>query len=505
MEQYEILLLDGRVLRSGAREDYAIADVRLTQSVNPETELMPGGVGSTMLEVTVLDPKGLLSLNAGDALHLRRGGVDAGIFYMEKPERSAEGHYRITAYDAVSKLDQDLGQWLFDLPGWPYSLMEFARMVCRQCGLELSNEVRINRNYSVGAFSGAGITGRQLMRWICQLGGCFCRAKPTGVLEFAWYTPTGVCLRPTGEHFYYRDGLSDADYTTHPIEKVQLQLTDKDVGAVYPDTAGQLNTLRITGNRLLGNSGVLAMEEAARMLHGHLQGISYTPCQVRTSAACGVEAGDVISLEDRTGKLRTVFVMHCLEERGMRTLRCTGSARRDASAAVNTARYEGLSGKVLQLQADMDGLRIENADARGNLAAITLNLDGIQTQVLQNKTQADTLKTAFTTLQQTEEKLHLQVQTLIGEGTQKVKTGTGYTFDQEGLKIAKAGQEMENLLDNTGMYVRRSGQMILQANSQGVEAADVTVRNYLVMGDHARFEDYSDGLDTRRTACFYLS
>jgi len=64
---------------------------------------------------------------------------------------------------------------------------------------------------------------------------------------------------------------------------------------------------------------------------------------------------------------------------------------------------------------------------------------------------------------------------------------------------------MENLLDNTGMYVRRSGQVILQANAAGVVATDVTVRNYLVIGTHARLEDYTGSTDGNRTACFYLS
>ena len=504
MEQYEIVLEDGRVLTAGAEEACAIADVRLTRSVNPETELMPGGVGSAMLEVTVLDAQRLLRVAAGEKLVLRRGGEQVGIYYAQKPERSSSGQYRLTAYDAVSRLDVPLGQWLESLTGWPYTLRSFADMVCSQCGLTLTNQVAVNGDYPVGAFSGADITGRLLLRWICQLGGCFCRADARGRLEFGWYTPRELCLRPTGEHFYYRDGLSDADYTTCPIQRVQLQLTQQDVGAVYPDTPGELNTLRLTGNRLLGNSGVSAMEEAARQLWEHLRHITYTPCQVRVSASCGVEPGDVITLEDRSGQLRTVYVMHCLEEGGTVTIRSTGSARRDSSAAVNTARYEGLSGKVLQLQADLDGLRIENADAKGNLASLSLNLEGIESQVLRNQTDTGNLKTALTTLQQTEESLTLQVQTLTQEGSRKVKTGTGYTFDEDGLKIAKAGQQMENLLDNTGMYVRRSGQVILQAGSDGVTARDVTVGNYLVVGEHARFEDYANGLDYQRTACFFL-
>ena len=63
---------------------------------------------------------------------------------------------------------------------------------------------------------------------------------------------------------------------------------------------------------------------------------------------------------------------------------------------------------------------------------------------------------------------------------------------------------MENTLDNTGMYVKRSDDVMLQANADGVIATDVSVRNYLIVGNHARFEDYSDGTDNARTACFWI-
>lgn len=505
MELYMLQLQDGSVLKAGASERCAISDVQLTGEVNSDKELMPGGVGSVMLEVTVLDPENLLAVNAGDRLTLyKESGQTVGIFYAEKPERNTAGHYRVTVYDAVSKLDIDLGQWLFELNGWPYTLQNFAEMVCSRCGLVLANTLPINSSYPVGKFSGAGITGRQLVRWICQLGGCFCRATANGRLEFAWYQETDICLRPTGEDFYYSGGLSDGDYATWPIEKVQLQLKSEDIGAVYPDEEGEKNTMVITGNYLLGNSGAQAMEEAARQLYDRLRNISYTPCTVRTSVGCGVKPGQIIQVEDRSGVLRRVYVMGCEERGGILTLCSTGSVRRDSSTAINTARYESLTGKVLNIRADIDGLKVENADAKGDLASLKLSLEGIQSQVRQNQADSNGLKIRCTTLEQTGEKLQLQVQTLYEDGTGRVKTSTGYTFDEEGLKIRKAGQEMENLLDNTGMYVRRSGQTILQANNQGVEATDVTVRNYLVIGDHARLEDYADGVDFKRTACFYL-
>ena len=95
--------------------------------------------------------------------------------------------------------------------------------------------------------------------------------------------------------------------------------------------------------------------------------------------------------------------------------------------------------------------------------------------------------------------VNIVVQEEVAKGVTKVQTQTGYTFDDEGLKISKSGEEMENKLDNTGMYVKQNGHVILQANNKGVEASDITVRNYLVVGQNSRFEDY-DG----RTGCFWI-
>lgn len=97
-----------------------------------------------------------------------------------------------------------------------------------------------------------------------------------------------------------------------------------------------------------------------------------------------------------------------------------------------------------------------------------------------------------------------QVQTLISEtisnGVDSVTTSTGYTLDKDGLHIAKTGEEMENLLDNTGMYVNRDNENILTANNEGVNAINLTARQYLTIGDNSRFEDYK----TNRTACFHV-
>ena len=78
---------------------------------------------------------------------------------------------------------------------------------------------------------------------------------------------------------------------------------------------------------------------------------------------------------------------------------------------------------------------------------------------------------------------------------------TGYTFDKNGLNIHKDGEEMHNTLDNKGMYVRKNNVDVLVADSEGVNALNLTSRKFLIIGNHARFENYAPN----RTACFYIS
>lgn len=91
----------------------------------------------------------------------------------------------------------------------------------------------------------------------------------------------------------------------------------------------------------------------------------------------------------------------------------------------------------------------------------------------------------------------------IANGVDSVITSTGYRFDSDGLIISKSGEQMSNVLDNTGMYVKRSGEEILTANSNGVDAVNLHAKTYLIIGageGTSRFEDYGIG----RTGCFFV-
>ena len=116
----------------------------------------------------------------------------------------------------------------------------------------------------------------------------------------------------------------------------------------------------------------------------------------------------------------------------------------------------------------------------------------------------DKLSEDFAQLKVDSDAIAISVSKLLSDGITSVKTETGYTFNADGLWISKLGQEIVNQIDNTGMYVSRSGDVVFQANADGVEAENIKVRKYLNIGNHSRIEDFKDSAGNEYTACFWI-
>lgn len=546
---------DGTVLSSGDA-GAAIVSTALTQAANQGQELSLGSVCSDLLECRLLEAAGV-AIAPGDALTVYQQEGDTqhllGIFYAETPVRKGVGTLELTAYDSVSLLDRELSGWLDSLEQWPYSLYEFAGMVCTQCGLTLVNDQLPNGEYQLQRFRADSVTGRQLLSWVGQIAGRFCRATPEGDIQFSWYTPLeshNIGIHAAESRVLYEDGnlalmgditaqgeedvvltsqllsITDdgngnvvlnvasgtdtlmcfqgglvlEDYTVAPIEKVQLQQNEEDVGTVYPDTAESLNTYRVTGNPLLSALSGDSLLPIARVLYEQLRQVSYTPCKLSVPANVHILPGHTVAVTDRTGRIVTAYIMARSRKGQCDTLECTGSATRDSTTAVNNQSFSSLAGKVLNLRTDVDGIKAENQDTQGKLSSLEMDLQSIRTQVQRVEALEEGQQTLSTQITQTAQDVQILVEQAQTGQAQQVKTSSGYTFSDEGLRIQRSGESVENLLTHEGMYVKRNGSVILQADKNGVRAVDVSVGNFLIMGEHARFEDYP----ASRTACFYI-
>lgn len=542
-----LILPDGSQISSGVAEQTSVQSLQLTQCVNPATQLECGGVCATMAEIRLLLQQPL-TLEAGQEITILTDGTQVGIFRLEKPTQPTANTMVLTAYDRIVNLDRDLSDWLAGYNRWPCALSDLARDICAQCGLELTEAQIPNGDFLVEKWTQQGVTGRQLMQYIAQITGRFVRANAQGKAEFAWYTPAQVAIAPDSRQsryvwvqdgdlrlevprltaeaeggdlalhsdllqasysggdlcltlegdmpavFYYQNSLSFEDYKTLPISRVVLRQSQQDVGVCYPQDGSNDNDYLITANPLLVGQKTELMK-VAENLYRILQPMCYTPCTISVEATQLLQPGQIVQVMAPGGRFFTTCLMLKKRSGGKDILQCTGTYRRGTATELNNQSFRTLQGKVLNLRKDVDGLFVSHEDTQDNLAQLKLSIGGLQATVQQQSKDAAVL----TTLTQSAEDLQLRIQNLENNGSFQVKTETGYTFDHNGLHIQKAGQQMESTLDHTGMYVRRGSKILLQANHQGVEATDVTVHNYLIVGEHARFEDYGSG-----TGCFWI-
>lgn len=88
---------------------------------------------------------------------------------------------------------------------------------------------------------------------------------------------------------------------------------------------------------------------------------------------------------------------------------------------------------------------------------------------------------------------------LINNGTTSVTTTTGFTFNEEGMTVAKSDSEMKTTITEDGMKIYRNDDEVLTVNNSGVDAENLHATTYLIIGKNSRFEDYGD-----RTGCFWI-
>ena len=104
----------------------------------------------------------------------------------------------------------------------------------------------------------------------------------------------------------------------------------------------------------------------------------------------------------------------------------------------------------------------------------------------------------------TSEDVKLEIKSEISNGVDKVTTATGFTFNEEGLTIAKTGSEMTTNIDEDGMSVYRDNEEVLTADNTGVTAYNLKAKTYLIVGENSRFEDFTSTNGEQRTGCFWI-
>lgn len=496
MVRNKFIRSDGSVIDSSV-----IVSCKYSDQTNSSNNLTVGDATASSVEIELRNPD--IPISKGESLVYYQIEDDdetlVGTFYAEAPTILTKNTCRVIAYDGIAKLSVDFSEWLSNNQAlFPMTVRQLAQYACDIAGVTFTRDTFDNEDINIPAFYAQGVTARQIISWAAQVAGKFVRCGTLGIIEFAWYSASEITISANSgaDLIYFQDRLVAQNYQTDTIDRVQFKQEANDVGVIYPPDASG-NTFSISNNGLAALLDSSTISDIAKSLYEKLRYITYTPLEVLVKRTGIVRAGDIISVVDADGNSVSTYVMSVYLDSSGTLITSTGDKSYGDKAAVSSEQFKDIPGKILTLQKSVDGLKIENADTSGKLANLSLDVNGLKTQVSNNSSQ-------ISKIEQSAEAIDVKVQDIIDNGVDKLSTEFGLTIDGSCVDIHRAGEQMHNSLDETGMYVRRGNEIMLQANNEGVIATDVTVRNYLIIGQHARFEDYSNGADAKRTACFWI-
>lgn len=145
-------------------------------------------------------------------------------------------------------------------------------------------------------------------------------------------------------------------------------------------------------------------------------------------------------------------------------------------------------------------LQIDTNTIKGSVSSVQTNLDkaveGLNGDIEKVNKRVD--------LAITDEQVQIKIDKAMEKGTTAVTTSTGFTFNQDGLTVAKSGSEMTTTISEDGMTVYRDNIEVLTADNTGVKARNLHAETYLIIGNNSRFEDYTNTSGQQRTGCFWI-
>lgn len=471
------------------------------------------------INVKLLDPERLLSIATGSRLEAVFG-VGSEYMYpfpyfsvteVNRDENTNE--LSITAYDALNDAN---GRTVAELVlPESYSIEVFATACASLLGLPIAIDDRAADAFATIYPDGANFGGTESLR--------------DALNAVAEATQTVYYISSEWELTFKRLDMSGTPALTIDREKyfTLTSKTNRRLAAICHATelgdnvsaslaeSGTTQYVRDNAFWSLRDDVATLVDEALANVGGLT--INQFECEWRGNYL--LELGDKIALETKDGGTATSYLLDdtitydgTLSQQSQWSYEDTEETESNPTSLgevikQTTARVDKANQQITLTVAQTEA----NAEA---ISSLQVNTDSISASVqsLQDTTQAsqEATNAELATLSSrvsaamTSEQVQLQIQQELTDGVSKVQTETGFTFDADGLHVAKSGSEMETSITEDGMSITRSGDEVLRADNEGVKAEDLHATTYLIIGENSRFEDYTNADGEPRTGCFWI-
>jgi uncharacterized protein YoxC len=433
-------------------------------------------------------------------------------FYIQEVERDEVFNViSFVAYDALFKAANHTVSELSIL--YPFTLKNFAEAICAVLGLPLLIDEAAASAFNLSYTSAANFSGTETLRAALD---ALAEATQTIYyidrnwnLFFKRLNKDGAAALSIGKDDY----ITLSDEGAHSITGVS-HVTE--LGDNVEARSGEGDTQFIRNNPfwdLRDDVGTL-VDNALAAVNG--LSINQFECDWRGNYL--LEIGDKITAQKDDNTIISTFILDDnITFDG--TFWQKNSWAYDGNEAETPSNPTSLGEVLNQTSAKVDKANREislvTSEVSGlntRVASITIDLDGISTKVSSTEETANNLadrvaetETAIANIDLTPYNAALEFTKKVEEnGVTKLDTTTGFTFDENGLKIEKSGTEIFTTISEDGMVITKSNEEVLTADNTGVHATNLKATTYLIIGETSRLESWEDGNGKKRTACFWI-
>lgn len=316
----------------------------------------------------------------------------------------------LTAYDCIKKLDTSADAWVSTLK-YPITLANMLSSMGNKLGLSITALTNTYKgNYTVyNNFMTRNITYRQILEYIAQIANVNFMADTSGQKDIIYkrYTETATTIDNSK---YVKLTLSD--YTTEPIDKVQIQSTFDDIG--YVVGTGN-NAYVITENPLFfTNERQAYIQTIASSLLAELKTITYTPMKFSTLKDFDINCGDIIKVNN----ISCYIMKKSIKPSGCE-FECVGNKRRDTQKTEVNSAITALNNKTNELVRTVDETKSTLTEVKGSMKTIedeqgniTEQIATLTTNVSEVQQTANGLTSTVSSVQTTLNNLDGEVETL---------------------------------------------------------------------------------------------
>lgn len=327
-----------------------------------------------------------------------------GEYKVYSDKCTVDKNYReITAYDAMySILNADVADWYnsflpnsnSDVTMKHFRTSFLSHLGIQQEEVELPNDAMIVQK----TIEPSEISGKDVICSICEINGCFGHIGRDGKFKYVYLEQNIRGLYPS-ENLYPKDDLYPKnpigtkirknvyikceyeDYSTKPIEKLQIRQEEGDAGVIVGK--GE-NCYIIEDNFLVYGKSSVELESIAGNIYNSIRGIAYRPFESESLGNPCLEVGDPIRFITKKEIIESYIFSRSIK--GIQTLKDYYSANGVEKYSENTNSLQKtiiqLKGKTNRIERTIEETRLEIKDVeKGLQSQITQNAESISLKV----------------------------------------------------------------------------------------------------------------------------